>query len=80
MQSVAAVSEDLLEGLPVLEPREELDCAILGVITRQNGERFVVYDQAMLIGILGPEMYWYNTAPAWIGVNTPAYLEKIDDD
>jgi hypothetical protein len=87
------VSEEQLDGLLVLEPRDVYDKCIVGVVQRFN-DRFVLYSKSCIInaiieGMEPPaededpwleaiEHFNFNIVGAWVGESTPGFLEDED--
>ena len=70
----------------VLEPREDFDKAITGVVERINLHVFC-YDVARILNILqeegmsedeAQEYFEYNILGSWMGENTPVYLTNTN--
>lgn len=83
-------TDEDLDGLAVLEPRADFDPYIIGVVRRFN-DTFVLYDQQGIIEMLASQMdpsededaltqavewFEYNTIGAWIGEDTPGFLQR----
>ena len=64
------------------------DEAVLGFVNRWNQDPVVVYDTERIIKILmerdgmpyedAVEFFEFNTAGAYVGVNTPLFLRKLE--
>lgn len=81
--------EDLLEGLLVLEPREQFDSCIVGVVERYT-QRFVLYSKSCVLRALATEdedmdeaaaleHYEYNIVGGWVGETTPGFLDDTEE-
>lgn len=64
----------------------EFDAAILGVAERADGNHAVAYDRNKVIEVLcsdgmevdeAIEYYNFNISCAWVGPNTPVFIEPI---
>lgn len=79
------ISEEMVEGLLVLEPRAIFDSAIVGTGERFNAT-FVVYSRAKVIEALmgkddlsrceAEEWFSLNIVGGWHGDQTPAFLSE----
>jgi len=85
------IDEDpLFEGLLLLEPRNEFDQCIIGVVRRFN-DRFVLYSKQCVLQQLTNDMegeddyeqamehFEFNVAGAFVGEHTPGFLEDGDE-
>lgn len=80
--------DDVVEAL-VLEPREYLDAAIIG-ITNRCGTSLVIYDRNRIVAAFMLMNSWswetaeewvsFNTDQAWMGEGTPIIMEPFSDD
>lgn len=84
------ISEELLDGCLVMEPRDMYDPCIVGVVERM-GNRFALYSRAKVLAALAAEFaedddpwtaaqewYDFNSNGGWYGENTWAFL--VDDE
>ncbi len=64
------------------------DAAIIGVAHRADGTRVLAYDVMACIDILvgqgmtfdeAEEFFWFNTAGAWVGKDTPLFVDLNDN-
>ena len=84
--ALEAIEEDDGELL-LMEPREQFDKCVVGIGQRFTS-RFVVYDRACVLRVLGEDMsaedaeeyFDFNVIGAWVGEATPAFLETIKGD
>lgn len=76
---------DTFEDALFLEPAETFDIAILGVAERAGGMVAVPYDRGLCIdGLMiggmtrgeAEEYFDFNTVGAWVGENTPVFLDR----
>lgn len=81
---------DVCEDVLFLDPPKVFDPAIVGVCHRAGGETFVLYDREKVIDQLvadgagtredAEEFFEFNTAGAYVGPHTPAFLIRSNDD
>lgn len=78
------------DGVLLLEPREDFDLALIGIVRRFNSE-FAPYSESKVLEILARQMaddedpelaarehYEFNIVGGWVGEGTPAFL--LDDE
>jgi len=80
----------LYEGLMLLEPRNEYDQCIIGVVERFH-DRFVLYSKRCVMEQLtdvkvglqdyddAQEFFDFNIIGGWVGEHTPGFLEDEDE-
>lgn len=79
-----SIRDDLADGddeLLFLDPAETFDSCIVGVISICGRENVVCYDRDKCIAAMGgdEEYFEFNTAGAYVGERTPAFLTRSDD-
>ena len=80
-EAVAEVNEDMLFA-------DGFDDALVGYIERAGMPSIACYDKYKCIEILARDMtyedaieyFYYNTAGAYVGENTPCFLTRIADE
>ena len=78
---VAEVNEDMLFA-------DGFDDALVGYIERAGMPSFACYDKDKCIEILAKDMtyeeaveyFYFNTAGAYVGENTPCFFTRIEDE
>lgn len=72
-----------------LEPRDELDEAIVGVVERFGLEPILCYDLGVLLKCYekqgmteedAREFFDFNVIGAWVGDKTPCFMTRLDKD
>ena len=80
-EAVAEVNEDMLFA-------DGFDDALVGYIERAGMPSIACYDKDKCIEILAKDMtyeeaieyFYFNTAGAYVGENTPCFLTRIEDE
>ena len=80
---MASIRDSLEEGVMLLEP-EMFDEAIVGMAERCGMAPAVIYDRALVLGVLmrdmseedAEEYYSFNIAGAYVGESTPIFLDR----
>lgn len=80
-EAVAEVNEDMLFA-------DGLDDALVGYIERAGMPSIACYDKDKCIEILAKDMrheeaveyFYFNTAGAYVGENTPCFLTRTEDE
>lgn len=82
----AALSEDAVEGEYTLLFADGFDDAILGIVRQFSSDPIVCYDRAKCLQVLvdrdgmsydeADEFFEFNVAGAWVGEETPCFLER----
>ena len=82
------IENEELEGCLLLEPRDQYDQALVGVVRRCGQHPVLVYDRELLVeALIGmghshPEaMEWidHNIEGCWVGDGTPGVLDKVQE-
>lgn len=83
------LAEQYGEELLFLDPPEDFDRCILGVVYRCGMEPVVAYDEEQVLAALvlggmdaeeAQEWFSFNTAGAYMGPRTPMFLAKVAAD
>ncbi len=77
-----------LDDVLAFEPREDLDCAIIGFGGQACGKKLLIYDYQKLVNAFMVANNWtedesiewvdFNVVGAYVGEGTPIIMEALD--